>query len=275
MILVDGREESSVPVDDRGFQYGDGVFETLAVDDARPLALRRHLDRLIEGCRRLAIPPPPRELLAEESAHVCAGARRAVLKVIVTRGRGGRGYRAPAHAEPTRVVVLHAWPDYPSRARHTGVAVRMCRTRLARNRALAGIKHMNRLEQILARAEHPEADVADGLMLDDRGNVIESTACNLFVRHDRVLRTPDLSECGVAGIVRGLVVETARGMDDVEVRVAPVRAEELATADECFLSNSLVGIWPVSRLEDREMRTDGVAPRVLERLIAREVVTRD
>jgi len=275
MILVDGREAAMVPVADRGFQYGDGLFETVAVDQGRPLCLDRHLDRLAEGCGRLAIPAPQRTLLAEEAAHVCAGAPRAVLKIIVTRGSAGRGYAVGTDAAPTRVVALHPWPDYPFGARRAGVAVRVCRTTLGRNRSLAGIKHMNRLEQILARAEHTDASIADGLMLDDRGYVIESTACNLFVRHDRVVRTPDLSECGVAGIMRGLVMEAVRDMSEVEMRVCPIGGHELHTADECFLSNSLVGIWPVRRIEDRDMRIGSVASRVLEQLLARGVITHD
>ena len=173
MFLLNGERRQCVDVADRGFQYGDGVFETIEVADGKPLFLDRHLRRLAKGCGKLLIPPPDLALLAEESLQISASARHAVLKLIVTRGCGGRGYRQPPRILPTRLLSLHPHPDYPEHFQTDGVTLRFCEYRLSINPALAGIKHMNRLEQILARAEWQDDGVQEGLMLDACGNVVE------------------------------------------------------------------------------------------------------
>ncbi len=248
--LVNGVPGDAIAVADRGFQYGDGVFETIAVARGAPLLWERHLARLLEGCARLGFTDTPDAgRLSAEARELCRGAGRAVLKLIVTRGAAGRGY-APPPAMPTRVVQLLAWPDEPPAYARTGVDLRFCATRLGRNPRLAGIKHLNRLEQVLARAEWG-GDCAEGLMLDDHDGVIEGTRSNLFTVARGDLLTPDLSQCGVAGVMRALVLEqaAARGL---RCRIARVTRAEVEAADELFLTNSLIGIWPVRRLENRD-----------------------
>jgi 4-amino-4-deoxychorismate lyase len=247
----------------------------MAVDAGRALCLDRHLARLEDGCVRLAIPAPGRATLEAECAQVCEGAERAVLKVIVTRGAGGRGYLPDPDAPPTRIVARYPWPDYRSGTGREGVAVRICRIRLGRNPRLAGIKHLNRLEQVLARNEDNPRDCEEGLMLDDRDHVIEGIAANVFaVRGGRVC-TPDLGECGVAGIVRALVLEEARALTGREPEIAPLGVEELAGADECFLTNSLIGIWPIKTIEGEPLSTGPIARQLLSTLIEREAIISD
>lgn len=246
--LVNGRPGDCVAAGDRGFQYGDGLFETIKVAGGEPEFWDRHLARLREGCARLAIPAPDGELLAADAARLCPGHDRAVLKIIVTRGAGGRGYRAPDDPEPVRVAALHPWPDYPQSHWRTGVRVRLCETRLADQPALAGIKHLNRLEQIVARCEWDDPDIVEGLMRDRDGLVIEGTMSNLFVVKDGTLSTPALARCGVAGVMRAVVLALAEGLA-IPVEVARVSVGQVAAADELFLTNSVIGVWPVRALE--------------------------
>jgi 4-amino-4-deoxychorismate lyase len=155
------------------------------------------------------------------------------------------------------------------------VAVRACRTRLGRNPRLAGIKHLNRLEQVLARSEQDPAECAEGLMLDDEDRVIEGIMSNLFMRRGRLLTTPDLSACGVAGIMRELVLEAAAELEGLEPRVGAVGIHDLASADECFLTNSLIGIWPIRHLEGQALGVGPVSHELQTLLVESGAMTRD
>ncbi len=180
-ILVNGRDGAKVDALDRGLQYGDGLFETLAVLGGRARFWEWHLERLALGARRLGLPLPDPSQLAAEIALACTEPR-GVVKVIVTRGVGPRGYRPPANPEPTRIVSASAWPSPPATASPEGLRLRWCRTRCGRNPALAGIKHLNRLEQVLARSEWDDGLVDEGLMKDEHDCVISATQANLFAR---------------------------------------------------------------------------------------------
>lgn len=250
MILVDGRPAETVTAADRGLQYGDGLFETLAVRRGRPELWDRHLRRLAGGCARLGLPAPDPATLAGEAAGLCRGVDRGVLKLLLTRGAGGRGYRPPPAPRPTRILSLHPWPDYPPAWWREGVVARVCRQPLSLNPALAGLKHLNRLDQVLARAEWDNPAVAEGLMLDPLGRVVEGTMSNLFLGRRGVLYTPRLDQAGVAGVMRALVLELAarQGLSCREVNVS---LADLEAADEVFLCNSVVGLWPVRRLEGK------------------------
>ena len=251
MYWVNGVVSETVAIADRGFQYGDGLFETLPVKGGRALLLDRHLRRLAKGCQRLAIPCPDLERLAFEVENLAQGCSEpAIVKIIITRGSGGRGYRPPAAVSPTRVVSLHPFPEYPESFQEQGIGVRFCSTRLGLNPALAGIKHLNRLEQVLARAEWNDPAIQEGLMLDPFGRVIEGTMTNLFYIRKQRLYTSPVNECGVAGIMREVILEWAdvHKFDVIEQFFAP---EALVAADEIFVCNSVIGLWPVRRLENR------------------------
>jgi len=249
LTLINGRESASVDVTDRGLQYGDGLFETIAVGDGRISLWDRHLDRLADGCRRLAIVMPDRQLLRDEVQRVAGNAARAVVKIIVTRGSGGRGYRPDGCTLSTRVVQGLPWPKLPEAAARDGVQVRWCTLQLARQPRLAGLKHLNRLEQVLARAEWRD-EYAEGLMCDRAGLVIEGTMSNLFIVHQGVLTTPDLSESGVAVVVRDEVLARAPTLG-IPVAVQAVTPVMVEAAEELFLTNSLIGVWPIRQLETR------------------------
>lgn len=248
--LVNGHESESLPVFDRGLLYGDGLFETMPLRNGEPLLWDRHIQRLGEGCLRLGLPVPEPALLREELARIAGTEARAVAKIILTRGTAGRGYWADPINTTTRIMQHLPWPEYPDTAGTVGVDVRWCTTRLACQPLLAGIKHLNRLEQVLARAEWKD-DYAEGLVCDTNGLVIEGTMTNLFlVLADGTVVTPDLSQSGVAGVMRAQVLDcvASAGMNGLIQRVT---ADMIESAHELFLTNSLIGIWPIRRIEAR------------------------
>lgn len=257
--LVNGRENAGIDPLDRGLHYGDGLFETMAAQDGRVRFLDWHFERLSAGAARLAMPLPEPSTLRAEIAAVSAPGR-GIVKLILTRGAGERGYRPPARPEPTRVVLGLPWPALPPTAWTQGVRVGWCRMRLGRNPRLAGIKHLNRLEQVLARAEWDDAALAEALMMDDGNQVICGTQTNLFARIAGRWTTPALDQCGVAGVMRRafLAWVSDRGEPVIE-RSLP--AVELAGATAMLLTNAVIGAWPVSELAGRALAID---PQVAE-----------
>lgn len=266
-VLVNGEPANCLSSHDRGLLYGDGVFETLAVSGAQPRFWRRHVRRLQEGCRRLLIPFPEADRLLDEARRLIAGSESCVLKLIITRGPGGHGYRTPPDVQPTRILQLLPWPgSVPVHGEVSGAAVCLCKQRLGINPVLAGIKHLNRLEQVLARQEWDDPDIHEGLLRDPSGHVIEGTMSNLFVVKGSTLLTPDLTRCGVAGVMRSVVMDLAERLA-VETVVREIRLVELEAGDELFLTNSLIGIRPIVRLEDAAYR-EGPVTRQLRAVFA-------
>ncbi len=238
-----------VPASDRGLNYGDGLFETMRIWDGTVPLLGRHLDRMEDGLRRLAFPGPPRQALEGEvsRAVAAAGHDSGVVKLLVTRGDGGRGYAPPDPAEPRLLATVHTLPAPPDGAATRGIRAGRCRTLLGRNPRLAGLKHLSRLEQVLGAAEVAEAGWQEGVMCDEHGSAIEGTRSNLFLSVDGVLVTPELDAAGVAGVLRGRIVEWA-SRAGMALEIRRVAYDELMTADEVFFANSVIGLWPVAVL---------------------------
>lgn len=258
MILVNGAVADSVAVTDRGFAYGDGVFRTLLVKQRKPQCWGRQYRKLAHDCAGLALPCPAQALLAEEIARVSRDHGDCVVKIVVTRGSGERGYAPLPSPTPTRVVMTSALPRYPDEFARSGVAVHLCRTRLAAQPRLAGIKHLNRLENVLARAEWNDPTLPEGLMLDEEGNAIGGTMTNLFIAEGEGLATPDLSRCGVAGVARERV-QAAAQRHGVACRVEHLGLERVLAAQELLLVNSVVGAWPVKALGGRHWQRGAYA----------------
>ena len=268
--LVNGRAVRAIDAADRGLQYGDGVFETMALRGGTLRFWDRHVERLARGCERLQIPPVPASILEAEIARLTAGAEDAIVKLVVTRGGGARGYRPERPGAPTRVLFLHPNRAWPAAHYARGVRLRLCATRLGCNPLLAGIKHLNRLEQVMARLEHADADAEEGLMLDEAGRVIAGTMTNLFLVADGRLLTPALDRCGVAGVMRAAVLETAAAAG-VETAVGDVDGARLAAADELFVTNALIGLWPVRACAGRKLGRNPVTRALMRGLAARGV----
>jgi len=244
-VLVNGEPATRVDVLDRGFTLGDGLFETIAVRRGQPRFRDLHWARLQDGCRRLRLPEPDLRVLDRDAAAVIGDCPAGVLRVSVTRGPGPRGYAPPPEPAPTRV---HVFEPQPNSLTGRPVMLRRCRTRLGCQPALAGLKHLNRLEQVLARAEWDDANIDDGIMQSVDGRVIECLTGNLFLVAGGTLVTPDLYDCGVAGVVRRKVLDTARDAG-IAVEERDVGPGELLTAEELFMTNASRGIAPVRRLE--------------------------
>ena len=243
--VVNGVAAEQIAITDRGLAYGDGVFETLLVANGQPVWWDAHLARLQRGCEALGIAAPAATTLDAEARALIAGQSRAVLKILVTRGAGGRGYGADPDLAPTRVLSLHAAPMLaPDDVAH-GVAVRWCDTRLAIQPRLAGLKHLNRLEQVLARNEWRDDAIAEGLMRDLEGRAVCATSANLFVVRGGALLTPALHRCGVAGTARSWVLQRH------DVAEVDLTVEDIEQADELLLCSSVRGILPVARLGGR------------------------
>ena len=211
-ILINGQIADQIPVLDRGFQYGDGLFETIHIVAGKPQYWQQHMERLSDGCLRLQIPVPDLSVLQHEAEGMCGEISEGVLKITITRGPGGRGYATDESAKCSRVIALFPAPRYSEKCWSEGVAVKICNTKLGINPALAGIKHLNRLEQVLARTEWNSADIHEGIMLDINDNVIEGTMSNVFCVRNGELYTPELSSCGVKGIIRDQVLNIAKQM---------------------------------------------------------------
>ena len=263
---VNGQPSQQLALQDRGLAYGDGLFESIAVRRGRAPLLDWHLARLQRGCERLRLPCPTAERLAQLTAFI-AEQQDGVVKLILTRGVGQRGYALPDPCQPTLILQGLPAPAYPAGHATDGVRLFACRTRLAEQPLLAGIKHLNRLEQVLARAEWQDPAFPEGLLCDTQGRVIEGVSSNLFMQRGGVLMTPDLQRCGVAGVMRAWLLEQAAVLR-IPLQVRDISLADLQAADEVFVCNSLFGIWPVRELADSHWPV-GELTRKLQALVSR------
>lgn len=260
-ILRAGRPVDAISPDDRGLNYGDGLFETILVHEGRPVWWNAHWKRLDLGAGRLEIPMPDEASVLSGIASMVAGERRAALKLLLSRGPGGRGYLPPERPEPALVLSLHKAPEPVAGP----VDLRWCEIRLAIQPALAGLKHLNRLENVLARAEWRDPAIFEGLMLDTEGRVACATAANVFARIDGRWRTPRVDRRGIAGIARDWLLAHLAAVDEADFGI-----EELMRAEALFLCNSLRGIMPVRRLGTRVWPDDEDIARLRQRLAEAE-----
>lgn len=265
MILVNGTQSESVPANDRGLAYGDGVFRTMPVRGGVAQHWQRQYRKLAYDCSVLRLACPPQSLLHAE-VHAIAAGQDIVVKIIVTRGLGERGYRYRPDALPNRIVVTAPVPAYAAGYGDEGVCVRRCRLRLGHQPALAGVKHLNRLENVLARAEWTDERIAEGILCDMEGRVVGGTMSNVFAVMRGELVTPSLERCGVAGITRERVLDAAL-QHGVPCRIGDLTWAELLAADEVFVVNSVLGVWPVRQIDD-DMRRVGPIVRDVQHWLA-------
>lgn len=249
--MVDGDRANVVFCTDRALAYGDGVFETIALVNARPQHWARHFARLTEGATRLFLTCPTESVWLSDIDKLLAWGitrPRAVLKLLLSRGSGRRGYAPDPTATPTRIAQLTDWPVSPGR-QAPFIAIE-CETPLGRNPALAGLKHLNRLEQVLGAREVALAGAHEGIMCDVEGNLIAGTRSNLFLVMVGQLWTPLLTHSGIAGVMRGVVLECATAWG-IKVHEANLSATELAGCEALFFTNSILGIQPVHALHQK------------------------
>jgi len=253
-FLINGEQVSAVSCQDRGLQFGDGLFETIAVLDGEIMHWSKHWQRLSSGCERLFISSPDESILVQEiRSLIDSKLQKQVIKLIYTRGESERGYKF-GDIKPTRILSQSAWPEFNPQNADEGIELYLCKTRIAHQPLLAGLKHLNRLENVLARHEWQECKYAEGLMFDLNDIVIEGTMSNLFMVKDGKLETPDLSRCGVAGITRQRILDAAKE-ESMNINICDINEKSLFEADEIFMCNSLIGIWPVKKIGEHNFAT--------------------
>ena len=251
-VLVNGVSATGVSALDRGLHFGEGVFETIACLGGRPRFLPLHLERLEFGCERLRLTPPNLEEIRAEVLGLVRDIERAIVKVLITGGEAvARGYARAGNETATRITIRYPWPHEDPAQLHDGVMARTLSMRLGENPRLAGLKHCNRLEHVLARAElAAEAGLAEGILFSSSGNLVSGTQSNVFLVRESCLLTPRIDQCGVAGVMRRVVLREARRVG-IPARECELHAENLQAADEVFLTNARIGIWPVRTLDAR------------------------
>lgn len=269
MMLVNGTPAQHIPADDRGFAYGDGVFRTLRCVNGEPLHWARQHAKLSHDCGHLGIVCPAESILLAETRKVASEFADAVVKITVTRGSGKRGYAPPETTVPARIVTASNFtPSFAAAGEGAdGICARICDLRLAYQPALAGIKHLNRLENVLARSEWHDPEIREGLLLDCDGNAIGGTMSNLFIVENGKLLTPDLSRCGVAGVTRERVIDAACTLG-LTCHVEHFPLQRVLNATEVFFVNSLIGLWPVATLANQHYTAELVSQKIRDALIA-------
>ncbi|MFT7228294.1 MAG: 4-amino-4-deoxychorismate lyase [Methylophilaceae bacterium] len=266
--LVNGSFSAPISALDRGFAYGDGVFRTIKVINGLPEHWPIHYQTLFADCSAIGIVCPSADSFISDFKKIFdADEFSAVVKIIVTRGEGERGYNPPAITTPMRVMIKSSMPDYFEVNFSEGVVLHLCDTRISHQPKLAGIKHLNRLDNVLARMEWNDPKVAEGVMLDMDGNVIECTAANIVARYGDTLITPKLDQCGVAGITRKQILAHAKRLK-LNTAIERINLKDLYSADEVIICNSLFGAWQVRELAGQQWAKQSLAEKLRKALHA-------
>ena len=250
--ILNGFLDRDISPLDRGFAYGDGVFRTMKIVGGLPLHWPQHYQKLVADCAVIGIVCPSAEMLIDDMQHLFTPDEMAVAKITITRGEGERGYALPAVTMPTRLVTKSKLPHYNPLNLTDGVQLKVCETTLGAQPKLAGIKHLNRLENIMARMEWQNDGLFDGILLDTNGHVIECTMSNIFVRFGKTLMTPNLTQCGVAGITRQQIL-SLESVLNLQVVVDLLPLKTLLNADEVIICNSLYGAFQVTKITHDEL----------------------
>lgn len=274
ILWVDGAISDCINAADRGLAYGDGLFETMRYENGDIPLLDLHLRRLSKGCQVLCLKEVEPHLAAaieqlkvEMRTLADAGAAGAyVFKLIVTRGLGGKGY-VPASVPTPPSIILRITPLLPENEKHqAGVSLQLCRWRLSLSPLLAGIKHLNRLEYVMAAQELIAKDGVQGLLTDANGSVVEGLHHNIFIVKQGELITPRISMCGVRGVARELIIERLAPAIGMAVSEQELSIDDLIGAQEMFLCNSVHGLWPVTEFRSRSWPPGEITLRLQELL---------
>ena len=272
--FCNGVAANNVSIDDRAFQYGDGLFETIAIRGGQPRLWDYHLDRLRRGCEQLRLVMPDAKVLRHRLdaavQHSNENTAHCTAKVILSSGVSERGYLRKTPTEvSTFIGVFSAKTIAPTHYRD-GVDTIICNTRLALFSVTAGCKTLNRLEQVLARSEFAPTAAFEGLTLDADNRLICGTMSNVFIVTNDSVITPSLERCGVEGVMRRHVIDVlSRNGIDVEVR--DIGEAELNGCDEVFLANSQFGVLPVRRCGEKVWSTHAATRNIMEQMAANNV----
>lgn len=254
MYLINGQRQAILPVNDRAVQFGDGCFSTAVVKNGKISFAEQHIHRMRLACEKLLIPFSDWALLLDEMSALAAAEERAVIKVIISRGSGGRGYSAANCRLPTRIIGLSPFPDFYDEWKTQGIRLALSPVCLGVNPTFAGIKHLNRLEQVLIRTHLEQMPAQEALVLDSEGWLTECCAANLFWRKGNQVFTPYVDRAGVNGTMRQHIL---RCLQNSAWQVSEVREklDTLADADELFICNALMPVIPVKQAESWHYKT--------------------
>jgi len=249
MFQINGKLTNKINIKDRAVQYGDGVFETIAVKKNSLEFWNEHYKRLKKGCKVLKIKCPSKLLLKKEINKFLRKVKKKkfILKIIISRGEGGRGYNPPKNMKPTRIFGIYDWPNYSEKNYKKGIELGVCKTRISKQPVLSQIKHLNKLEQIIARSEWQSKKISESIMLDFDENVIEGTMSNIFGVKKNIFYTPILKNSGIEGVMKGVVIKLLKRKKK-KFKEKKIQLKELLKFEEVFICNSIFGIWPVVKI---------------------------
>lgn len=243
-MIVSGQPQTQLNIADRALQYGDGCFTTVAVRRGRAELWPEHLTRLKLSCERLHIVFSAWNELHADVKALIRDQTESVLKIIISRGEGGRGYSVAGVGQPSYVLSLHAMPQHYQQWQIQGIDLGLSPIKLARQPLLAGIKHLNRLEQVLVKYELEKSSYLDAVVCDTDNMMVETSAANLFWRQGGLWYTPELINSGVEGLMRNLVMDIFR-QKSVPIQAVSAKVSSLQQAEEVFICNSLMGVVPI------------------------------
>lgn len=267
IAIINGKEQSNISIFNRNFQYGDGLFETCVVNNNQILFWEKHLSRLDIGCRKLKIKNIEEEIWLKDikKALILTSKKNCVLKLILSRGNSQRGYSYSDDILPVRVVIVSEMKNVQAKE---SFSLEYASSGYHSNPNLAGIKHCNRIEQILARSSLKRDEA---IMLDENQNIISVTQGNIYFIFGQSLVTPKLDRCGVIGSRRSLILELAESIE-LNVEEGNVSMNDAKKADEAFISNSIMGIQSVNSIEEYQLTKRLVTKQIK---IAFELATQD
>ena len=273
--LINGVFSNKVSVFERGLAYGDGLFETMSWQNFNikecPNKVEfwtRHLQRIFMGCRTLSIKPPNTKILDNYKNKILKkantlGLNKGILKIIITRGIGGRGYKYDKDIKPTIIFLAFPISMYPEKFYKKGVSVKFCDSKLSSNENLVGLKHLNRLDSVLARAEWNNQKIFEGLFCDDKENIIEGTMTNIFLVRENTLYTPEIKKSGINGIMRQVVIDNYKNFFD-QIKITKISRNNIRKFQQIFLTNSVLKIMPVAKIEENKFSVLGKIREIID-----------
>jgi 4-amino-4-deoxychorismate lyase len=252
---INGQQEQHISMSNRGLAYGDGVFTTAKVLNGKVQFLSAHIERLIYSCQRLNITLPDMVKITEELKSIAQRFPKSVAKIIITAGDGGRGYSRQGCLESNVVITFHAFPEHYVNWQETGINLGLSTLKLGISPLTSGIKHLNRLEQVLIRQELDKRNEDDLLVLNCNDDIIEASAANVFWRKDETWYTPELSDSGVAGLMRAHILETLNKVNGQQPIIIKAKITLLENIEAMFLCNSVMGVIPVRQFDNKIIST--------------------
>ncbi|MCE2595250.1 aminodeoxychorismate lyase [Motilimonas cestriensis] len=265
MMLINGEPNRQISPADRGLAYGDGFFTTAKVVRGKVEFWRDHVERLMLASKKFAIELPSLLTLFSEVQTAIAGVELGCLKILITRGEGGRGYSGAGCENPTRIISVTPWPAQYQLWQRSGIALAPCQYQLGLNPQLAGYKTLNRLDQVLIKQELESLDVDDVIVCDINGYVVESSAANVFWFEQGTLYTPDLSQAGVNGVMRKQVLRCAEQLE-IPVNIVKFKLDQLAQVDSMFITNTLMGLVPIKQFQQRVLTDFSLVQRLQQEI---------